>query len=443
MAIYLCVVQLFWTFLRELIVLCQFILWSNFTYVLQPHIFKHFITSSMYFAIILIPTVLPIDLGYFKPLLGLIGCQLANLCLLVCSQNSAIFNSVLQSAGNAAIIYFGHFSISMKHKSITRMFKLRFMELWKSLRTPNLALSQLVSSAASCHNLITEYDSLVNYWPTQFILIFNLTWNCLQLRSNTSNLVIRNFPNFSLVKKPNWIIFDYINNWLINNSSNILLYLVSCQNHRERPVQNLFVHNYAPIGPTRSEISWARFSRLFPIGDIPKKLFKFLQILSCLWFLPAKWSVSQPLVSPVVGSSQPLCRKLSIFWHFSDFCSFFVDFLLNYRAFTVILLIPHVYGEDPLVLSSLSPNLPTNSEDFWFISPIVCLFLLSSVVHCLTLTPLVIGWIWTQSLWIFFLVARHVSRLGNMCLNICQHIGGSILATTHYPKSYLFWKKSV
>ena len=191
------------------------------------------------------------------------------------------------------------------------------MELWKSLQTPNLALSQLVSTAASCPDLITEYDSLVNYWPTQFILIFNLTGNCLQLRSNTSNLVICNFPNFSLVKKPNWIILGYINNWLTNYSSNILLYLVSCQNHRERPAQILFVHNYAPIGPTWSERSWARFSRLFPIGDILKKLFKLLQILSCLWFLPAKWSVSQPLVSPVVGSSQPLCRKLSIFRQFS------------------------------------------------------------------------------------------------------------------------------
>ena len=26
-----------------------------------------------------------------------------------------------------------------------------------------------------------------------------------------------------------------------------------------------------------------------------------------------------------------------------------------------------------------------------------------------------------------------------MCLNICQHIGGSILATTHYPKSYVIY----
>ena len=140
---------------------------------------------------------------------------------------------------------------------------------------------------------------------------------------------------------------------------------------------------------------------------------------------------------PGRGFESAVMQKVKHFWQFSDFRSFFVDFLLNFRAFSVILLITHVSGEDPLVLSSLSPILPTNSEDFWFISPIICLFLLSSVVHCLTLTPLVTNWIWTQSLWIFFLVARHVSRLGNMCLNICQHIGGSILATTHYPKSYL------
>ena len=184
----------------------------------------------------------------------------------------------------------------------------------------------MVSSAASCHNLFTEYDSLVNYWPTQFILIFNRTWKCLQLRAITSNLVIFNFPNFSLVKKPNWIIFGYISNWTTNNPSNNLLHLVWSQNHRERASQILFDYNYAPIGPTRKEISWARFSRFFPIGDSPNKLFKFLQILSCLWLLPAKWSVSQPLVSPVVGSSQSLCKKLCIFWHSSVFRSFFMDF---------------------------------------------------------------------------------------------------------------------
>jgi hypothetical protein len=34
-------------------------------------------------------------------------------------------------------------------------------------------------------------------------------------------------------------------------------------------------------------------------------------------------------------------------------------------------------------------------------------------------------------------MARHVIRPGYMCLSIVQHIGGSILATTHYPKFYV------
>ena len=36
-----------------------------------------------------------------------------------------------------------------------------------------------------------------------------------------------------------------------------------------------------------------------------------------------------------------------------------------------------------------------------------------------------------------FLMARHVLRLWYMCLAIRSHIGGSILATTHYQKSYV------
>ena len=36
-------------------------------------------------------------------------------------------------------------------------------------------------------------------------------------------------------------------------------------------------------------------------------------------------------------------------------------------------------------------------------------------------------------------MARHVSRLGNLFSKICQHNGGSILATTHYPKSYMIF----
>ena len=59
------------------------------------------------------------------------------------------------------------------------------------------------------------------------------------------------------------------------------------------------------------------------------------------------------------------------------------------------------------------------------------------VVHRLTLIPLVAGRLWTFFLWTFFLLARQVLRLEYVCLAIGQHIGGSILATTHYPK--LMW----
>ena len=143
----------------------------------------------------------------------------------------------------------------------------------------------------------------------------------------------------------------------------------------------------------------------------------------------AKWSVLQPLVNPVVGSSQPLCQKLSFFWQFSVFRSFLLGFRHNYRAFTVLILITHAYGEDPSVLSSLSPILPSLSEELWFISPAICLILLCSVVHCLTLIPLLAGKLWTI-FWTFFVVAWHVIRRGYMCLSIVQHIGGSILAAT-------------
>ena len=196
------------------------------------------------------------------------------------------------------------------------------MEFWKSLQTAILAFLQLVTSAASCHNLITEYDSLVNYWPEHLILIFKFTWNGLPICGFTSNLAKYKFPNFSMVYKPTWIIFGYITSWITNNPSNNLLYLVWFGNHRERASQILFVNNYAPIGPTRNEISWAQFSWNFPIGDTLNNLYKSLRQLLCLWFLSAKWSMSQPLVSPVVGSSPPLCKKLCIFWHFSVFARF-------------------------------------------------------------------------------------------------------------------------
>ena len=159
-----------------------------------------------------------------------------------------------------AIINFGQLSTSTKHIFIKRIIKLQFMELWKSLQTAYLAFIHLVSSAASCHILRTENDSLVNYWPRHLILIINFTWNGLPICGFTSNLAISDFPIFSMVNKPTWIFFDYINSWTTNNPSRNLLDLIWLQNHRERASQILFVNNYAPIGPTRNEISWARFS---------------------------------------------------------------------------------------------------------------------------------------------------------------------------------------
>ena len=136
---------------------------------------------------------------------------------------------------------------------------------------------------------------------------------------------------------------------------------------------------------------------------------------------------------PGRGFESAVMPKVKLFWQFSVFRSFLLEFLHNYRDFTVLILIIHAYGEDPSALSSLSPILPSSSEELWFISPVIYL-LLRSVVHCLTLIPLLAGKLWTI-LRTFYVVTRHVIRPGYMCLSIVQHIGGSILATTHYPRS--------
>ena len=260
LAICLCVLQLSWMFMCQLFVMWHSTMWSTLTYMFQTYILNHFATTSPSFSIISIYNALPIVCGCFKPLMDLFGYQLVLLCLLVSLHNSAIYNLALASAGGAAIIIFGHLSTSTKHILIKRIIKLRLMELWTSLQTAILAFIQLVTSAASCHNSRTENDSLVNYWPRHLILIINFTWNGLQICGFTSNLAISNFPIFSMVNKPTWIFFDYITSWTTNNPSNNLLYLVWFGNHRERASQILFVNNYAPTGPTRNEISWARFS---------------------------------------------------------------------------------------------------------------------------------------------------------------------------------------
>ena len=189
-----------------------------------------------------------------------------------------------------------------------------------------LASSQLVTPAAYYYNLTTENDSLVNNWPQQSSSIFTFTWKWCQLSGFTLQLAFIKFPIFSMVNKPNQIILDYIGNENIYNPSSNLLYLIWFTTSGERAPQSLFNNNYLPTGPTGNELPWARISLIFPIGDILNILFKLLQKLLCLWFLPAKWSVSQPLVTPVVGSSQPLCKKLSFFWQFSIFARSCWDF---------------------------------------------------------------------------------------------------------------------
>ena len=125
-----------------------------------------------------------------------------------------------------------------------------------------------------------------------------------------------------MVNKPLQIILGYTSNWNTNNSSSNLLYLIWSTIRGERAFQKFtrcYLFANRSDRPSGKEISRAQFSLIFPIGDILSILFKLLQQLLCLWFLPAKWSVLQPLVNPVVGSSQPLCQKLSFLWLFSVF----------------------------------------------------------------------------------------------------------------------------
>jgi len=234
------------------------------------------------------------------------------------------------------------------------------MELSTSLQMAKLASLQLATPAAYYNILTTENDSLVNYWPQQSFWISIFTWKCCQLLEFTSKLTINNFPNFSMVNKPLQIILGYTSNWNTNNSSSNLLYLIWSTIRGERAFQKFtrcYLFANRSDRPSGKEISRAQFSLIFPIGDILSILFKLLQQLLCLWFLLAEWSVLQPSVNPVVGSSQPLCQKLSFFWLFSVFRSFLLAFLHNYRVLTVLNLITHVYGEDPSVLSFLSPIL--------------------------------------------------------------------------------------
>ena len=66
---------------------------------------------------------------------------------------------------------------------------------------------------------------------------------------------------------------------------------------------------------------------------------------------------------PGHGFESDVMPKVKLFWLFSVFRSFLLGLLHNYRAITVLILITHAYGEDPSELSSLSPNLPSSSEN--------------------------------------------------------------------------------
>ena len=166
----------------------------------------------------------------------------------------------------------------------------------------------LATSAASGYMLTTENDLPYNYWLEQLYFMFQLTWKCLQLRLFTGDFTTYIFPNISMVNKPTQTLLGYSNIWSTNNSYNNFLYLIWSTIRGERTSQKLIDYNYTPIGPIGTEMSWALIFLDFPIGDNIKKLCIFFQATFALVVSPAKWSVSQPLNNPDVGSSKPFCR---------------------------------------------------------------------------------------------------------------------------------------
>ena len=287
LATYLLGCYLSWMFSCQLFVMWCGNLWSRIQCVFPAHTLQVFFATSPPILFILILSALPIDRGHFAPLLVYFGCSLANFCYFHSVTISDNFNFVLRCAGSPEFNALSHFTKSKKYKQLNLIIQPKPMALWTSLQMANLEVSQLVTPAAYYINLITENDSLVNNWPQQSSSIFIFTWEWLQLPGFTLQLPNINFPNISMVYKPNLIILGYIGNWNINNPSNNLLYLVWFTTHGERACQSLFNNNYSPIGPTGTELFWARISLIFQIGDNLNNLFKLLQKLLCLWFLPA------------------------------------------------------------------------------------------------------------------------------------------------------------
>ena len=111
-----------------------------------------------------------------------------------------------------------------------------------------------------------------------------------------------------MVNKPTQTLLGYSNIWSTNNSYNNFLYLIWLTIRGERTSQKLIDYNYTPIGPIGTEMSCTLIFLDFPIGDNIKKLCIFFQATFALVVPPAKWSVSQPLDNPDMGSSKPFCR---------------------------------------------------------------------------------------------------------------------------------------
>ena len=181
-------------------------LWSRIQCVFPAHISQVFFATSPPILIISISFALPINRGQLAPLLVFFGCLLAIFCYVHSATITYNFNFVLKCAGSPEINAFSHFTISKKHKQFNLIVQPQPMALWTSLQMANSAFSHLVTPAAYYINSIIENDSLVNNWPQQSSSIFVLTWEWLQLPGFTLQLPNVNFPNISMVYKPNLII---------------------------------------------------------------------------------------------------------------------------------------------------------------------------------------------------------------------------------------------
>ena len=188
------------------------------------------------------------------------------------------------------------------------------------------------------------------------------------------------------------------------------------------------------ICPTTSrtnQIIWPTLSLFFPIGHIFRYLIIFFQHCFLLWLLPAKWSVTQPLGAPVVGSTQPLCQKLIIFWPFPAISSIIYSSSINPQFLILLLGFLSVSGNSSL---NLSPTV-LDTPDISFMVLGISLILLSSVVHCLTLIPSILPRLWMFLFWSLCQLTTLSARIFIYGIALLRCIGGSFLSTTHYQHS--------